>query len=238
MSWPEIYLLCFFVGALWSVATLLLGGFHLGHSPSAHLGGHGHFGHGHVGHVGHGQAGHVQSHTGPPKAGDAPSGESAVWGWLGAMANPSVVAVYLAWFGGVGYLLTKHSGLQFWANLLISMAFGFCGASVLAGFLRFLQSHEKPLEAIDYEMVGTLARVSCPIRPNGVGEIIYLRDGARKAIAARSDDGHQIGREEEVIVMRFEKGIAYVRTWEAITQPAALTSAPEALPKETTKYVE
>ncbi len=34
MRWPDIYLLCFAVGALWSLATLLLGGFHLGHSGS------------------------------------------------------------------------------------------------------------------------------------------------------------------------------------------------------------
>jgi membrane protein implicated in regulation of membrane protease activity len=138
------------------------------------------------------------------------------------MANPSCIAVYLAWFGGVGYLLMRHTGLAFWTNLVIAIAVGLFGAWLLAAFLRFLQSKEHPLDPADYEMVGTLGRVTCSIRPDGVGEVIYVRDGARRPLPARSDDGHAIGRDEEVIVTRFEKGIAYVRTWDAMTQPANL----------------
>jgi membrane protein implicated in regulation of membrane protease activity len=233
MSWPDLYLLCFFVGALWSVATLLLGGFHLGHSGATHVG-HGHVGHGagahaHVGH-GHAHAGH-----GPAKAGHAPASESAILGWLGAMANPSCAAVYLTWFGGVGYLLTRHSGWAFWVNLLVAIAIGLLGAWILAAFLRFLQAREQPLNAADYDMVGVLGRVSSTIRPGGVGEVIYLRDGARRPLCARSDDGSEIRRDEEVIVTRFEKGIAYVRTWDAMTQPAPVDrrNVSEILQKET-----
>ncbi|HEX4749139.1 MAG TPA: NfeD family protein [Bryobacteraceae bacterium] len=206
--WPEIFLICFWIGALWSLASLMLGGFHLGHS-----GAHGHFhGHGGQAHVG----GHGHAH-GPAKVGHAHASESALLGWLGVMANPSCIAVYLAWFGGIGYLLMRHTGLAFWANLVIAIAVGLFGAWLLAAFLRFLQSKEHPLDAADYEMVGTLGRVSCTIRPDGVGEVIYVRDGARRPLSARSDDGREIKRDEEVIVTRFEKGIAYVRTWDAMT---------------------
>jgi membrane protein implicated in regulation of membrane protease activity len=209
MNWPEIYLVCFGVGSVWSVTSLLLGGLHAGHI------GHGHFGHGHVGHGhGHGHAAH--------------SGHS----WLGNMINPSCAAVFLAWFGGVGYLLTRHSGLSFWINLFIALALGLGGAWILAAFLRFLNSREKPLDPVDYEMVGVLGRVSSTIRPDGVGEVIYVRDGARKPVCARSDEGKQIGRGEEVIVTRYEKGIAYVRTWEAMTQPGSGGLRPETLSKE------
>jgi hypothetical protein len=52
--------------------------------------------------------------------------------------------------------------------------------------------------------------------------VIYVRDGARRPLCARSEDGQEIRRDEEVIVTRFEKGIAYVRTWEAMTQPASV----------------
>ncbi len=222
MSWSDLYLLCFAVGALWSVASLLLGGFHLGHSGAAHLG-HGHLGHGHV-HTGHG----------PAKMGHPVANEPALLGWIGAMANPSCAAVYLAWFGGVGYLLTRHSGWAFWVNLLIAIALGLIGAWILAAFLRFLQSREQPLNPADYEMVGILGRVSSTIRPGGgVGELIYTRDGARRPLPARSEDGREIRREEEVIVTRFEKGIAYVRTWDAMTQPAQAANAQGTLQKET-----
>lgn len=191
MQWPDIFLLCFAVGSVWSLATLLLGGLHLGHGHATHL--H-HGGHGHSSHLG---------------------------SWLGSMANPSSLAVFLAWFGGLGYLLTRHTGLLFWVDLAIAIGFGIAGAWLLAAFLRFLQAREKPLNPADYEMVGVLGRVSSTIRPDGVGELIYVRDGARRPVCARSEDSSLIGRGEEVVVTRFEKGVAYVRTWEAmLNQPS------------------
>jgi membrane protein implicated in regulation of membrane protease activity len=151
------------------------------------------------------------------------------------MINPSGVAVFLAWFGGIGFLLTRHTGWQFWADITLAVAAGLAGVWLLARFLRFLESREQPLDPADYEMVGVLGRVSCAIRPDGVGELIYVRDGARKPVAARSEDGKAIGRGEEVIVTRYERGIAYVRTWAAMvtTQPSGTGQEGEALQKET-----
>jgi membrane protein implicated in regulation of membrane protease activity len=234
MGWPDIYLLCFAVGSLWSITSLLLGGLHLGHSGSAH-GVHGHLGHTHASH------GHlVHGHVTHPHAGD--HGQAARplandVSWIGSLINPSCSAVFLAWFGGIGYLLTRHSGLGFWIDLGIAVAVGLMGAWFLAAFLHFLQAREQPLDPADYEMVGTLGQVSCKIRPDGVGEIIYVRDGARRMAAARSEDSREIGRGEEVVVTRYEKGIAYVRTWEAMTQTGGANSGPESLQKET-KHVE
>jgi membrane protein implicated in regulation of membrane protease activity len=149
------------------------------------------------------------------------------------MANPSCAAVYLAWFGGVGYLLTRHSGLGFWINLVIATALGLTGAWFLAAFLRFLQSREQPLNPADYEMVGVLGRVSSAIRQEGVGEVIYVRDGARRLVPARSDEGRPISRGEEVIVTRYSNGVAYVRTWEAMTQSGQVAPGSASLQKET-----
>lgn len=225
MSWPEIFLLCFAVGSLWAVASLLLSGMHLGHS-GAH-GGHAHIGHGHA-HAGHAAGTHAHA---------APQGKIARLGsedmsWFGSMANPSCAAVFLAWFGGVGYLLTRHSGLAFWMDLVLAVAVGLVGAWILAAFLRFLQSREKPLDPADYEMVGVLGQVSCTIRPDGVGEVIYVRDGARRSLAARADDGQEIRRGEEVVVTRYEHGVAYVRTWDAMIR-GRQADARESFEKET-----
>lgn len=208
MQWPDIFLLCFSLGSVWSIATLLLGGLHLGHGHGAHLhpGGHGHGGHGHA-------SGHAHS--------------SQLGSWLGSMANPSSLAVFLAWFGGLGYLLTRHTGLLFWMDLSIAIGFGFAGAWLLAAFLRFLQAREKPLNPADYEMVGVLGRVSSTIRPDGVGELIYVRDGARRPVCARSEDSSLIQRGEEVVVTRFEKGVAYVRTWEAMLNQSSVPTLKE-----------
>lgn len=205
MTAPDVFLLCLLIGGLWAVASFLLGGVHSG-------AGHAHAGHAHVGHahVHHGQAGF--------KTGSGHGSGGGLGRLMGSMANPSCAAVFLAWFGGIGYLLTRHSGLTFWLNLVIAIVAGLGGASILGSFLRFLQSREQPLNPADYEMIGVLARVSSPIRVGGVGELIYVRDGVRKAVPACSEDGLEIEREHEVVVTRCEKGIAWVRTFEAMTR--------------------
>jgi membrane protein implicated in regulation of membrane protease activity len=205
MNWSEIYLVCFGVGTLWSLLSILLGGMHSGHG--AH--GHAHFGHSHIGHGAHG---HAHGHGGP----------SSGWAnWLGVLLTPGAIAVFLAWFGGIGYILTRHSSFGTALDLAIAILLGSVGALLLGSFLKWLQSHEKPLEAADTEIIGMLGRVSCAIRPSGVGEMIFVRDGSRRAVPARSEDGNEIMRDEEVVVTRYEKGIAFVRTWAALTQSDA-----------------
>jgi membrane protein implicated in regulation of membrane protease activity len=211
MNWPEIYLICFGIGTLWSIVSLFMGGMHLGHG--AH-------GHAHAGHA-HGPHGHAHS-----------SSQSGWTNWLGALLSPGCVAIFLAWFGAIGYLLTRHSALGRWVDLTIAIVVGLAGAVLLGAFLGWLQSHEKPLEAMDTEVIGMLGKVSSTIRPDGVGEVIYVRDGSRRATPARSEDGIEISREEEVVVTRYEKGIAYVRTWAALTQPEAHSGRPGNLPEE------
>jgi membrane protein implicated in regulation of membrane protease activity len=226
MSWSDIFLLCFAIGVLWSLATFLLGGLHIGHLHA----------HGHATHFGHAQGAHVHGahvHSGHAHAGHshtAPHNEPA--GWIGSMLNPSSVAVFLAWFGGVGYVLTRHTGLALLIDIAIAIVIGLIGAWFLAAFLRFLQAREKPLDPVDYDLIGVLGQVSATIRKDGVGEVIYVRDGCRKSLPARSEDAAEIKRGEEVVVTRFEKGIAFVRTWEAMTQPDDSSSNPEILPKE------
>jgi membrane protein implicated in regulation of membrane protease activity len=199
MNIQTIYLLCFLIGAVWSLAALLLGGIHFGHL------GHGHISHWHAGQTGHIQRGHAASGGANGfKQGAAP---------FGYLVNPSCAAVFLAWFGGVGYLLARHTGLGFWAGLCIAAALGSLSVWILASFLRFLTSSEQPLDPADYEIVGVLGRISAPIRTGGVGELIYVSDGTRRVLSARSEGGEEIGRNEEVVVMRYEKGIAYVRAW-------------------------
>jgi len=215
MKLPDILLLCFAIGAIWSLATLLLGGLHFGHGHGWHV----HSAHG-AASSGHGHAAHHSAHANSS--------------WMSALVNPNIFAVFLCWFGGVGYLLTRHSGWLLWVDLTIAVLLGLFGAWLLASFIRFLQLREKPLDPADYQMVGVLGRVSSAIRPDGVGEVIYVRDGARRPVCARSEDGSLIGRDTEVVITRFEKGIASVRTWEAmVTQPEKAGSLGEALQRDT-----
>jgi len=78
---------------------------------------------------------------------------------------------------------------------------------------KVLISQEENLDPADYEMVGVLGRISVPIRAAGTGEIIYSQAGTRRTCGARAEDGSAIAKGNEIVVTRYEKGIAYVRLW-------------------------
>jgi hypothetical protein len=70
------------------------------------------------------------------------------------------------------------------------------------------------LTADETEIVGAVGHVSAPIRSGGTGEMVYEQLGAVRSVPARSDDGTAMEKQEEVFVVRYERGIAYLRRWE------------------------
>jgi hypothetical protein len=190
MTWANFYLVCFLVGFILSLLSVVAGSLHV-HLP--HLDMHHGVPHVHVGHA-HG------------------AGQSSV-----SFVNFGTIVAFLAWFGGTGYLLTEYSALWFLTALAVSVGSGVAGAALVFWFLAKLVAHEKPLDPADYRMVGVLGRVSSRIRPGGTGEMIFSQEGARRSAAVRSEDGSDILKNTEVVVTRYEKGIGYVRRWEDLT---------------------
>ncbi len=64
------------------------------------------------------------------------------------------------------------------------------------------------------KLIGAVGHVSSAIRAGGIGEIVYEQLGARCSVPARSENGEPIQKQEEVYVVSYEKGIAYVKRWE------------------------
>jgi membrane protein implicated in regulation of membrane protease activity len=213
MSWELFYLICFVAGFVFSVVSFLGGAFHFHHVNlhiPKHLGGFGHGGHGAMGHAPAG-AGH----------GHAPTSQSHGTGGHFPFFNPLTSAAFLTWFGGTGYLLVHLRHVWIFAGLALSTGAGLLGASVVFWFVaKVLMRNERDLDPLDYEMVGVLGRVSSSIRPGGTGEIIFTQEGVRKACAARCDTGDSLARGVEVVVTRYDGGIAYVRPWAEFTDSA------------------
>ena len=131
--------------------------------------------------------------------------------------NPPSIAAFLAWFGGTGYLLTRFSALWVGLALLLAVIAGTTGGAIIFFFLtKVLMSDQEYLDPADFEMVGVLGKLSVPIREGGTGELIYSQMGTRRVCGARSEDGSVIAKGTEVVVTRYEKGIAYVRLWEEL----------------------
>ena len=132
--------------------------------------------------------------------------------------NLASLAAFLAWFGAAGYLLTRYAAWWFVWALLAAIAAGLAGGSIIFWFLgKFLLSREKPLDPADYEMIGVLGRVTSPVRENGTGEMIFSQEGRRRGVAVRCDGGGPIPKDAEVVVTRYERGIAYVKQWDQLT---------------------
>ena len=132
--------------------------------------------------------------------------------------NFITLTAFLAWFGGTGFLITRFSTIWSALGLLISAAAGLVGGGIVFLFMtRVLISPTENMDAADYEMVGVLGRTSLPIRPGGTGEIIYSQAGTRRTCGARSEEESAIEKGVEVVVTRYEKGIAYVRRWEEMS---------------------
>ena len=199
MTWENFYLVCFLVGFLLSLLSFL-GGSRL-HLPKGL--------HAHAGHAGHG--GHGGHGTGK-----------------GAEASPfnfATLTAFLTWFGAAGYLLTKYSSI--WAVLALGLAFltGLAGAAAVFWFLvKFMLAHDYQLDPADYDMIGMLGRISSPVREGGTGEMIFSQNGVRRVASVRSDAGETIAKDTEVVITRYEKGIAYVRLWEELNETRTASS--------------
>jgi len=220
------YLVCFLIGLVFILLSAALGLAHdVTHVPGLHHGVHvgdaGDAG-GVVGHAG-APAGHADVGAGHAAAdGSAQGGQTAHAGAEGRGA-PNVAAspfnlmtamAFLTWFGGAGYILHAVYGVFPPIGVIAALASG-----LLAGWLVFLFLVKVLLPGTaapnpaDYQVVGQLGRVTIAIEPGGVGEIVYTMGGSRHSDGARSVDGLPIPRGTEVVIVRYEKGIAYVQPW-------------------------
>jgi membrane protein implicated in regulation of membrane protease activity len=196
------YLVCFLAGLMLSAFTLLGG--------MGHFGGHVHLPHAPHVHMPH--AVHAAGASNGAGNGNAAQLPATVPWW-----NAFSIMIFLCWFGAAGYLLTKYGTFVAGVVLVLAIIAGVAGGAIIFLFLtRVLMPHEHELSADETEIVGAVGRISAPIRDGGTGEIVYEQLGARISAPARSDDGATIPKDEEVFVVRYDKGIAYVRRWQEL----------------------
>ena len=184
------FLGCFAFGLVFTVASFLLGAFG---------GGHGLHVPGLDGLLGHADAG---------SGGDQGPGISPF--------NLSTISAFLTWFGGAGYLLERYSSFTGVAIVSLSIGAGIVGGgAIFVTLTRYVAPRLTEMRAEDYQVVGTTARVTSPIRAGGTGEIVYSLAGTRRSDGARSVTGQALERGTEVVILRVERGIAYVEPWDS-----------------------
>jgi len=175
-----LFLICFLVGLGVSAVSLFASFLHLHHG-----GVHFHFHHG--------------------------SGSSLLKNasdFFGSLFNLAAITMFLAWFGGVGLLLEQRTHLVSALIVAIAGGAGITGAAAIVRIVQTMRRQEHPLQPI--QLVGMIGKLTIPIREGGTGEIVYTVDGKRRCSGARTEDRRAIPRDTEVVITRYDKGIAYV----------------------------
>ena len=203
MMWSDFYLVCFLVGFALSAVALLAGSMHL-HIPHVHL--------------------HHGIHF--PRGASGARGQTP---WF----NFGTLSAFLAWFGGTGYLLEHYYHVWVVVVIFVATLSGLGAAAVVFWFLaKVLMADEAPLDPADYDMIGVLGRTTISIRSGGTGELVFTQGGTRHVTGARSENAAAIPKGTEVIVTRYEKGIAYVRPFaEALGEEESRISQDGASPR-------
>lgn len=234
-----LFIACFLFGLLYLLVTALLGS--LGHGGHAHGvagdGGHATAHHVHTGlhphiHTGHAGAAHGSTHAGQGTAQDASQDNHFS---LFAFVNPTSIVLFLLGFGYFGYLFHTVISVAVPLTLFLAVVGGVVIAGLLLAMLNriFGKSEGTTVQDVS-DRTGMLGKVSLTIPENGLGEVIYVSPGGmRKSTPARSVDGQRLERDQEVVVVNYQDGVAEVDTWEHFVnqEEAGLAGLPE-LPDE------
>ena len=213
------FLFCFLFGALFTVVSVLFGfaGSIGAHFPGAH-GDAPAISHGHadasamshvLGHANGGVHGHGADHGAhATDHGDHPS-------TLPLLArlplfNPSALLAFITCFGAAGYILTHFADWPSLPALIVALVPGLLGDVIIAAVIAKIIASETVMRPIDYELEGTLGRVTISIPANGVGEVIFSKGGTRRSEAARSLNTTAIPYDTEVVIVEYEHGVAVV----------------------------
>jgi membrane protein implicated in regulation of membrane protease activity len=156
---------------------------------------------------------HFHMHHGSPHFGHAHGASGGV-----SRFNFGTIAAFLTWLGGTGYILSNWGRIGLVLILILAVSIGLIGAVIIFLFAaKVLAPGDRALDPADYRMIGALGTVSSPVIPHGTGEMIFVQQGRRAAVPIRSESGSPIPAGKEVVVTRYEQGIAYVREWEELT---------------------
>lgn len=160
-----IYAVCFGVGLLFALLSVLLG--HLGHDGHVDAGGH--------------EVGDLQGHA------EAGFGTHDMPGF--EPVGPTTIATFITAFGGLGMVVNQSDSLHRYSWIFAGLGALAIAAVVGWGFATIFRWAQGSSEGRIAEISGVTATVITPIPAGGVGEIAYVQAGSRYSAPARSEDG-------------------------------------------------
>ena len=213
------FLFCFLFGASFTAVSVVFG---FAGSISAHIPG-GHADAPAVGHLSHGHAdasamshvlGHASGHEMPHVSDHAEHTSALPLQSRLPLLNPSAVLAFTTCFGATGYILTRFAGWPSFLAAPVAVVPGLLADVMIAFLIAKLISGETVMHPIDYELEGTLGRVTVSIPANGVGEVVFSKAGTRRSEGARSLNATAIPYNTEVVIVEYVHGVALVQPYD------------------------
>ena len=133
-----------------------------------------------------------------------------------SIINPTSIVLFLLGFGFFGYVFHTTTLLA----LPLIVTFAAVGGIIIAALLlmlvaRYFGNIESTTVQDVSDRTGLLGKVNITIQQNSIGEILYVSPGGmRKSVPARSVDGRRLERDQEVVVVNYQHGVAEVDTWD------------------------
>jgi membrane-bound ClpP family serine protease len=183
-----IYLVCFGVGLVFTLASAVLGHLFGGDADG-----------GDVGTGGHAEAGF--EHAGMP-------GISAF--------SPTTIASFITAAGGFGMIFSQFKATSpTYISAPLSVLGGTAvAAGVLAVFAKVFHSTQSSSESHVRSLIGQTANIITPIPENGVGEIAYVQAGTRYTAPARNQAGGRLECNQPVKIVAIVGSQFYVNPLE------------------------
>ncbi|AIQ66968.1 hypothetical protein PGRAT_04390 [Paenibacillus graminis] len=123
--------------------------------------------------------------------------------------------VFVTVWGGTGYVLTRFSGMNRLAVVLIGTVVALLvGCLMYAVLARVMTRYDNSMNELDYEQAGQLGYISIAAADGAVGEMKYVLHGTMRSIGVRAETGQQLVRGDRVIILKVDKGIASVTLFE------------------------
>lgn len=115
--------------------------------------------------------------------------------------NPLVISSAITAFGAVGLIARTGFGMADILSTVVALGFaGVIGALIFFGIVKFMYGSQSNSVFSLNDLIDTEAEVITPIPAVGMGEIVYVANGIRYNLSARSSDGEDIARGATVII--------------------------------------
>lgn len=125
--------------------------------------------------------------------------------------KPIVIVTFVTVFGGAGLMATQAGLVAAAAGATALAAAALVAGCIYRCVVVPLYRAQNTSSVSQQDLLGQTALISLPIRAGRFGKISYVVNGNSYTAPAKSADGNDLERGEEVVIVRLDRNVYYVK---------------------------